>query len=313
MAAQPFVSVVMPVYNREALVGRAIESVLCQTFADFEFLVIDDGSTDRTAQVVREFSDARIRFFPLPVNCGATTARNVGIRLAAGEFLATMDSDDVSAPTRFEKQVAFLRANPPIDILSTRSAKIQAGQRLETQHPPDDASIKARLLMLDGSSMFHGSVMFRAAFLKRTGLLYPHEKTDEDHALWIEAMVRGARFAGLQDCLYDYYRHETNATTDTNPGFAGHECRKTPLRARLLGHFYPALTHEEAMAIAILMEQGRQHTVIDLSLALAALRKAGQETRSCFGESKRELASILKHHSERALRALQGSAIPSKG
>jgi glycosyltransferase involved in cell wall biosynthesis len=112
MSNSPKVSVVIPVYNREPYVGKALESVLAQTFADFEVLVIDDGSTDRSRQVVQAYRDPRVRLVCHEHNQGIPRTRNTGIDGARGAYLAFLDSDDIAYPTRLAKQVAFLDCHP---------------------------------------------------------------------------------------------------------------------------------------------------------------------------------------------------------
>ena len=108
MNESPRVSVVIPVYNREAYIGAAIDSILAQTFADFEILVIDDGSTDGSREVVRTYRDPRVRLLCQEHNQGLPRTRNAGVDAARGAYLAFLDSDDVAYPTRLAKQVAFL-------------------------------------------------------------------------------------------------------------------------------------------------------------------------------------------------------------
>ena len=112
MTTPPKVTVVIPVYNREKYVCEAIESVLDQTFADFELLVIDDGSTDRSREAVQSYHDPRIRLMSNEKNEGIPKTRNKGIGLARGEYLAFLDSDDRAYPERLAKQVAFLDRHP---------------------------------------------------------------------------------------------------------------------------------------------------------------------------------------------------------
>lgn len=108
----PKVTVVIPVYNREKYIGAAIESVLAQTFTDFEILVIDDGSTDGSREVVRSYPDPRILLSCHDGNLGVARTRNDGVRLARGEYLAFLDSDDIAYPERLARQVAFLDRHP---------------------------------------------------------------------------------------------------------------------------------------------------------------------------------------------------------
>jgi glycosyltransferase involved in cell wall biosynthesis len=112
MTNRPKVTVLVPVYNREHYVRDAIDSILAQTFTDFELLVIDDGSTDRSSEVVRSYQDPRIRFVGNEMNEGIPKTRNKGVQLARGEYLALLDSDDRAFPERLATQVAFLDSHP---------------------------------------------------------------------------------------------------------------------------------------------------------------------------------------------------------
>ena len=116
----PKVSVIIPTYNRAHLVGRAIRSVLNQTYQDFEIIVVDDGSTDNTEEVVKSFNDPRIRYIRHEENKGAAAARNTGIKAAKGKFIAFQDSDDEWLPKKLEKQMeAFDNASPKVGVVYT--------------------------------------------------------------------------------------------------------------------------------------------------------------------------------------------------
>jgi len=119
MTESPKVTTVIPVYNREKYVGEAIDSILAQTYPDFELLVIDDGSTDRSREVVRLYHDPRIRLVCNETNEGIPKTRNTGVRLARGEYLAFLDSDDWAYPERLAKQVAFLDSHPDYAAVGT--------------------------------------------------------------------------------------------------------------------------------------------------------------------------------------------------
>lgn len=96
------VSVLMPVYNADKYVSTAIESILQQTFTDFEFIIVDDDSTDGTLEIIKSFSDPRIKLIELPVNVGNNNARNIGMELVSGEYICAMDADDVAVPNRIK-------------------------------------------------------------------------------------------------------------------------------------------------------------------------------------------------------------------
>src|SRR5580698_9685158 len=108
----PKVTVLMPVYNGEKYIKEALESILQQTFIDFEFLIINDGSTDNSVSIIKSFNDNRIRLIHNEKNSGLVYSLNKGIGLSNGEYIARMDCDDVSIPERLEKQVGFLNSNP---------------------------------------------------------------------------------------------------------------------------------------------------------------------------------------------------------
>ena len=113
---KPLVSVVMPVYNRETFLAEAIQSILAQTYTNFEFIIVDDGSTDRSIEVIQNYRDPRIRLIQLPKNQGISAARNAGNKLAQGEFIAAMDSDDIALPRRLERQIKYMHSHPDIGI-----------------------------------------------------------------------------------------------------------------------------------------------------------------------------------------------------
>ncbi len=304
MTRNPEVSVIMGVFDRPELIPRAMNSIINQDFEDFEFLVINDGSGQEALDVVHSIRDPRIRVVTLPVNTGIPTGRNIGARMSRGQFIAAMDSDDFATPDRLAKQCAFLRANPDVHFLGSRAVRISQAEQVTLDYRTDDGFIKAHLVSLIAAGMLHPTSMMRADFLRAHDLQYPMERTDHDHALWIEAMIRGAKFANLPDVLLHYYRHETNATAEGGADYPAHERRKTPLRARVLGLFYPQLTHDEANAIARWMEVSPNKSVVDVCAAVTAINKALTYRISHYGESKEEVAKILTPYLARAAQAL---------
>jgi len=127
----PTVSVIIPTYNRAHLVGRAIQSVLEQTYQDFELIVVDDGSTDNTKEVVKGFNDKRIKYILHEKNKGATAARNTGIKAARGEYIAFQDSDDEWLPVKLEKQMkVFEAASPEVGVVYTGFWRIESNKKI---------------------------------------------------------------------------------------------------------------------------------------------------------------------------------------
>jgi len=133
----PTVSVIIPTYNRAHLVGRAIQSVLDQTYKDFEIIVVDDGSTDNTEEIVNGFGDHRIRYIRHKENRGAAAARNTGIKAARGEYIAFQDSDDEWLPEKLEKQIRVFETAPPeVGVVYTDMLRISENGKTEYWHSP---------------------------------------------------------------------------------------------------------------------------------------------------------------------------------
>lgn len=163
----PRVSAIMPTYNHAKFVGKAIESVLGQTFQDWELLIADDASTDSTRQVLAAYDDPRIRVFYLPVNRGAGFARNHCLASARGEFIAICDSDDISLPDRFEKQVQILDAHGDVGVVASQVLDFDESQspRVTLHYPSTPLEIKARFRR-GRTPIPNASAMFRSELLK---------------------------------------------------------------------------------------------------------------------------------------------------
>jgi len=206
----PRVSVIMSVHNGERHLAAAIESILVQTFGDFEFIVIDDGSTDATARILAQYckSDARICLHRFNENRGLSSALNFGIRLARGEYVARMDADDISLPIRLEKQVEFMNSYPDVDICGSWVALIGERQGEEWQHPLGHFSIYARMLF--GSALAHPTVMMRASSISDARIFYDERVFyAQDYDMWSRALP-GLKMANLGQVLL-YYRIHTQS------------------------------------------------------------------------------------------------------
>ena len=168
----PAVSVLMGVHNGLPYLPEAVESILRQTFADFEFIIIDDGSTDGSGEWLetKAKEDPRIRLVR-QVNIGLTKSLNRGLALARGEFIARMDGDDIALPQRLEMQVSALRDNPALILLGSEVEIIDAqGRALAVRgHSRDHVEIRRRLLTGDGGALTHPAVMFRASAARAIG------------------------------------------------------------------------------------------------------------------------------------------------
>jgi glycosyltransferase involved in cell wall biosynthesis len=128
MPNNPVISVLMPAYNTERFILRNLQSLLAQTFEDFELLVVDDGSTDRTMELVTALPDRRIRYFRNQQNLGIVGSLNRGFALARGTFIARIDADDLCHPTRFERQLKLLTAEPEVVLCATEMSVLRQGR-----------------------------------------------------------------------------------------------------------------------------------------------------------------------------------------
>ena len=212
--SDPLVTVLMPVFNAEKYLRLAIESVLNQSYSYFEFLIIDDGSTDQSAQIIRSYSDPRIRFLQNECNLGLVTTLNRGIESSQGQYLARMDADDISYPQRLEKQVALLNINRA-DICGSYCDLIDEHGILikHLSMPLDNDTLT---ICLGNSVPFaHGSVMLRKDFLLQHNLHYELGNYAEDYDLWIKMYACGARFVNCNESLY-YYRHFSKSLSSLN-------------------------------------------------------------------------------------------------
>jgi len=179
----PKVTVLMSVYNGEKYLREAIDSILNQTFKNFEFLVINDGSTDSTAEILQSYQDPRIKIINNEKNMGLTGSLNKGLKLAKGEYIARMDADDISLPLRLEKEVEFLDKNPELGLVGILYEVIdEAGNSFGiVKYPTTDKEIKRRLL--EGNPFGHGSVMLRKECIVNVGFYRPEFKYAQDFDL----------------------------------------------------------------------------------------------------------------------------------
>jgi glycosyltransferase involved in cell wall biosynthesis len=206
------VSVLMPVYNAEKYVRVAIESILDQTFRDFEFIIIDDGSTDSSADIIRSYHDPRILFLENSANVGIVVSLNTGLAMAQGDYIARMDADDISIPIRLEKQVDFLNHNERVGVVGSAVRIINPEGKTSRigVFPQDDSLI--RWTMCFTSPFAHGSIMMRREIVMKEGG-YPASPA-EDFNLW-EQLSCTTSFANLPNVLLCLRRHEESLVSSS--------------------------------------------------------------------------------------------------
>jgi len=224
------------VYNAGPFLREAVESILRQSFEDFEFIIIDDGSTDGSAEFLDSVSDPRIRLIH-QANQGLRATLNTGLQQSVGTYIARMDHDDVSLPQRLARQVAFLDTHPDHVLVGTTYAYIDDQNRVLGVFPAllEDSDIKLELLTK--SPFGHGTVMFRASALRAGHFQYALDAVHvEDYDLWIRFASAG-KYANLPDVLYLWRRSATNTTNEHG---RMQQTRTRTLRAAALRATYSA-------------------------------------------------------------------------
>jgi len=207
----PLISVLMPIFNAQKDLCAAIESVLHQSFGNFEFLIVDDGSTDQSVEIVRSYDDPRIRLLVQPNNLGLVAALNRGISEARGEYIARMDGDDISLPERLALQCEAM-LNQQLDICGADWAQMDAqGNQFGVLYAPQQLD-EVIATLTTTVPYAHGSVMMRKSFLDRHQLLY-RSGFSEDYQLWIRFLEQGARFGAVSAVLYLHRSHQQSITS----------------------------------------------------------------------------------------------------
>jgi teichuronic acid biosynthesis glycosyltransferase TuaG len=203
----PIVSAIMPAYNAEQHLGGAIESILRQTFADWELIVVDDGSTDDTFRIASGYEDSRIVVIRLPANKGRGGARNEALRRATGRYIAICDADDISLPERFSREVSLLDRRPDLDVVSGQVALFWQDEapRVQVRYPQSDVVIRERLER-GRMGIANNAAMIRAECFTRFGG-YCEEMVRVEDLEFFMRIRNDCHFESLPDVLV-HYRHE---------------------------------------------------------------------------------------------------------
>lgn len=208
------VSVLMPAYNAAAFIGEAISSILEQSYANFELIIINDGSTDSTENEIALFDDARIKYFRNEKNMGLIASLNSGIELCQGAYIVRMDADDLSLFNRIEKQVEFMNANPDIAVAGSWYYAFTLADGIEVKGNPDPDELKSTLLF--NTPLCHPATIIRKSVLDLYNFSYDqHYKHVEDYALWMQ-ISKVAKISNVQEFLFRYRSHDTQVSTQHN-------------------------------------------------------------------------------------------------
>ncbi len=221
--SDPVVSVVMTTFNGEKYIADAINSVLAQTFPEFELLVIDDSSTDDTVGVVRSFEDPRVRLIENEQNLGISRSRNIGIDQARGRYIASHDHDDISYPNRLKIEVDLLEREPQVVMVGSRSDRIPSSGNT---WPPLPLPTRAALpwFLFTSSPFAHSTTCFRKSTLDKQGIRFNHSfPYAEDYEIYCRLSEVG-ELVLLPDVLGAFRKHETNTSQLKNDEMTANGC-----------------------------------------------------------------------------------------
>lgn len=234
---KPIVTVLMSVYNGERFLREAIEGILDQTYEDFEFLIIDDGSKDSSSKIIRSYNDERIRLIEQK-NHGFIYSLNKGVELAHGKYIARMDQDDISFPARLERQVKILDSNPRVGAVSTFFELINFEDSkpigITMVFPNNNIDIKRALYI--HNPMAHGSTTFRKEAWQQAGKYRDEYHPPEDYDLW-RRIAQNWDLAIVPDVLFQYRINNPDSMSQRTIPAVERNLKKIHQELRV-GHFY---------------------------------------------------------------------------
>ena len=207
----PVISVLMPVYNAEHYLSQAIDSVLGQTFKDFELVLINDGSTDSSKNIIFSYNDTRIRYVENDKNIGIVNTINKGVDLCTGKYIVRMDADDICNPNRFEKQLAFMQKHLEVGVCGSWITLIDENNKVTGNNLSQVKSEFIKIHQLFSVPFNHPSIIAKVNLLKQNK--YEHVIAAEDYDLW-SRLEDKTEFANLPKYLLQYRWHQTNVSKE---------------------------------------------------------------------------------------------------
>jgi glycosyltransferase involved in cell wall biosynthesis len=209
----PQITVLMPAYNAENYIAEAISSVLKQSFADFELLIVNDGSSDKTVKIIQSFKDSRIVLIQQE-NKGISAALNSGLKHSRAQYIARFDADDICYPERLKVQYDFITAHPEYNIIGSAADYIDAeGNYIFTQHPVAHLNEELQDLKYTICPFIHSSVFYRKEVITANGGYNEHAYTYEDHFLWVN-ILNSTRACNLSQPLLRVRLNPESITID---------------------------------------------------------------------------------------------------
>jgi glycosyltransferase involved in cell wall biosynthesis len=205
----PKLSVVISAYNAELYIKECMDSILNQSFNDFELLIFNDGSLDSTSEIISSYKDHRIKLTDSKINKGVVYWANVGLRMAKGKYILRFDADDINYIDRFQKQWDYMESNPEIGVSSSFIEMLYSNEII--LKPIHD--IDMRWWLFRGTPLVQGSVIIRTSVLKKNNIFYDEEyKSAEDAELWFQ-LAKVTRMGNIAEPLFKYRSHDYQEST----------------------------------------------------------------------------------------------------
>ncbi|QNM86253.1 glycosyltransferase family 2 protein [Polaribacter pectinis] len=255
----PLVSVLMPVYNSEDYVGEAIESVLKQTYDNFEFLIVNDFSTDKSLDIILSYKDSRIKVLNMKQNSGISETLNFGLLKAKGKYIVRMDSDDISLPNRIKKQVEFLEKNKEHVICGSNYSIINSSNKVVL--PEKHSIIKTGFL--HSCCVAHPTVVIRKSILEKNKLFYSKDNEPaEDYHLW-SLLIHKGKFYNIQENLLAYRVHQNQISQSKK---TAQDKKSFSVKINYIKTFYKELTKEETLMLEKLLLYKKKMQDVDIKI-----------------------------------------------
>jgi glycosyltransferase involved in cell wall biosynthesis len=221
----PQVSVIMAVWNREKYLRSAIESVLNQSFPDFELIIVDDGSTDSSLEISKSYSDSRIRILENSENLGPTLSRNKALQVVKSDFIAILDSDDVAQKDRLKIQLSYLESQPEVACVGSNFESIDESGNCFSESSFPTSELWLRWRMLYQNVLAHSSVMFRKSMVGEKAYNEDFRYAAEDYELWGRLLKTGKRIHILSENLIQLRYHSDNISKHPANSMMEYSCK----------------------------------------------------------------------------------------
>lgn len=275
-------TVLMPVYNAAPFLERAIKSILSQTHRDFEFLIIDNGSTDASPEIIRSFKDPRIRVVRLDKNVGPPPALNLGLRQIRTKYIARMDADDVALPNRLKAQIAFLEKHPEFVLIGSQYRTVNATGRVSAALPLPTTPNNIRWKLMFSSPFVHSAVVMRTQIIKTLDGYDEHFRYASDFDLWSRLVCNNYKVANLSKTYVLNRKHD--AQDGVSAGIQKLLDETAQVCAANINHFTDLkVSKEEVLSLQNFLTRQAECPSEEIPIALRLFEKLGRQFKGRRG------------------------------